>query len=72
MKQILSIIQIVISSLLIIFILIQAQRGGFGNSFGGFGDFYKTKRGAEKIIFIATLILSAFFLLVSIANSLIG
>lgn len=72
MRQAILLIQIFISILVIAFILLQAQSGGLGTSFGGFGDFYRTKRGTEKILFIATLILSALFLLVSIANTLIG
>ncbi len=62
MTNILNYTQIVIAILLIIFILIQQRGSGLGSAFGGGGDIYLTKRGAEKTIFILTIILVVIFL----------
>jgi protein translocase SecG subunit len=60
--------QIVISVFLIIFILLQQRGTALGAGFGGGGEVYFKKRGAEKKIFIATIILSVLFILVSLIN----
>jgi len=73
MHQILSISQIVISVLLITTILFQ-QRGSSGSSIfggGGGGESYYTKRGFEKVVFIATIILSGLFIISAFLNLLI-
>lgn len=67
---ILNIAQIVISILLIGAILLQ-QRGGGGLSpvFGGTeGGAYRARRGLEKIIFRATILLGALFLAGALLN----
>lgn len=72
MKKILIIIQIIISILLMAAILIQARGTGLGSAWGGGGEFYRSKRGVERIVFAATIILAAAFLLISIINPLFG
>lgn len=64
------IIQIVIALLLIALVLLQAG-GGLGGLWGGGGESYRSKRGAEKILFVATALLAACFLLASITNILL-
>lgn len=49
-------------------IIIQQKGAGLGSSFGGDLSFYRTKRGAEKLLFYATIGLSLAF----IFSSLIG
>lgn len=66
MKQILLIIQIVLSVLLIILVLLQPKGVGLGRSWGGGGEFYKSRRGVEKIIFRFTTILAFLFLVSSV------
>ncbi|TSC94919.1 MAG: preprotein translocase subunit SecG [Parcubacteria group bacterium Athens1014_10] len=66
----LSIAQVIVSILLIIFILLQNRGSGLSSLFGGEGNIYKTKRGAEKIIFILTIILSVSFLGLALINLL--
>jgi preprotein translocase subunit SecG len=61
-------LQIIIAVLLITFILIQQKGSGLGMAFGGGGAVYRTKRGAEKIIFRATIVLAVLFMLVSLAH----
>ena len=63
--------QMVISALLVVSILFQ-QRGAGGSAITGGGEAsYYTKRGFEKVLFIATIILAALFLLSAFANLLL-
>jgi preprotein translocase subunit SecG len=59
--------QIVIAVLLMAAILMQNRGAGLGGVFGGSGGVYLTKRGLEKKLFIATIILAAIFILLSLA-----
>ena len=65
---ILSIVQIIISLLLIVAILLQQRGGGLSQVFGGEGGSYRTRRGVEKGVFIATIILSVLFLATAFLN----
>jgi preprotein translocase subunit SecG len=67
MKTILTVIQILVAIGLISLILLQSSKGGLGSAFGGGGEF-RSRRGAEVIIFRATIIFAIFFLVVSVAN----
>lgn len=62
MQKILTIIQITSSIILIITILLQQKGTGLSATFGGEGNVYRTKRGLEKILFTATIILAIIFL----------
>lgn len=55
---------------LVALILLQTSKGGLGSAFGG-GEVYRSKRGAEKVVFIATIVFSVLFLATSIANLLL-
>lgn len=68
MKNILLIIQIVVSVLLIAAILLQNRGQGLSASFGGSGEFYRSKRGLEKILFWFTIIMVGLFLIISLLN----
>ncbi len=70
MDYILTISQIIIALALIAAILLQ-QRGAGGSALfggGGGGASYYTKRGFEKILFIATVILAGLFIIASFLN----
>lgn len=58
-------IQIVLSVLLIICILLQQTGASMGGAFGGdnFSAAYHTRRGSEKFLFYATIILGTLFAL---------
>lgn len=71
MKNILNIIQIIIAGFLITAILLQSRGAGLSTAFGGEGNVYRTKRGFEKNLFIATIVLSVIFLGLALANILI-
>jgi preprotein translocase subunit SecG len=68
MKNILYIVQIIVSVLLVVVILLQQRGSGLGAGFGGDGSVYRTKRGAEKIIFRLTIVLAVLFLATALAN----
>lgn len=63
--------QIVVAIAVIILILIQNRSVGAGGAFGGSGtggEFLKQRRGAEKIMFIATIVLASIFAILSIVS----
>lgn len=66
--MILNILQIILGVLLGTVILLQRQGGGLSGAFGGEGEFYHTKRGAEKFLFVATAILAVLFFGAAVAN----
>jgi preprotein translocase subunit SecG len=66
--MILGIIQIILAVLMVIAILLQQRGTGLSSAFGGEGNVYRTKRGLEKIIFIATIILAIAFLATAFLN----
>ncbi len=61
------IVYTVVSLLLIITILSQARGGGLSATFGGAGEFYAQKRGAEKVLFNITMVLAILFLGISLS-----
>jgi len=65
---ILDIAQISTSILLIILVLLQQRGGGLSGIFGGEGSVYATRRGIEKGIFVATIILAALFIIISVVR----
>ncbi len=62
MKEIILIVQVVVSILLIILILAQNKDGGLSASMGGGQSFESVKRGAEKVIYKATVLLAFVFM----------
>lgn len=67
MKQVFFLIQIILGILLILVIIIQQKGGGgLGSAFGADLGFYRTRRGAEKMLFYATIVLSCAFLISAI------
>lgn len=68
--MILDIAQAILAVLLTTSILVQARGANVGLAFGGDGSFYRTRRGIEKKLHIATIVFAILFLGVSLANSL--
>lgn len=69
--QLIPIVQIVLSILLIGGVLLQRSEASLGGAFGGgdgFSSSYHTKRGAEKFIFISTIVVSVLFVAVSASH----
>lgn len=67
MYTFLKVFQILVSILLILLILTQERGTGLSLTFGGIGHVYHSKRGAEKVIAIATVVLAVLFVGCSIA-----
>lgn len=65
--NIILILQMLISILLLLSILVQANGTSLGRSFGGSAS-YHTKRGAERALFIGTMVLGIIFVLLSLLN----
>lgn len=70
MQMTLSVIQITVSVLLLAGILLQPNGSGFGSTWGGGGASYHTRRGLEKVVFIATIVVAVMFTVVSIISLL--
>lgn len=66
MKSVISLIQIIVAVLLVVVIIIQQKGTGLGSSFGGDLSFYRTKRGAEKLLFYTTFVLAVLFILLAL------
>lgn len=64
----LSIAQIVIAILLIIFILLQQRGTALGSAFGGEGGFYTTRRGIQKKLLWGTVVLGSLFIILALLN----
>ena len=74
--EIIPIIQIVLSILLVITILLQRSEAGLGGAFGGGGDMgdssvHHTRRGAEKKLFQASIVIAILFAALAIAALLL-
>lgn len=65
--MLLQILQITISVILILVVLLQVKGSGFGAALGGMsgGSVFRTKRGLERTLFQATIILVIVFIFVS-------
>jgi len=62
-------VQIILAITIVILVLIQAKDAGIGNVFGG-GDMgvARTRRGVEKTLFNATIVIGILFLLLSLVT----
>lgn len=71
--KIITVIQAIISVLIVILILLQERSAGLSGIFGGEGGgtFYQTRRGMEKTIFVTTIALAIIFLGLAIAQLLV-
>lgn len=60
--------QVILSCLLITAVLLQQKGSGLGAAFGGSSNVYSTKRGIDKTLFQATIVIGILFLLIAIAS----
>lgn len=70
MKIFILIIHILIAVALISLILLQNGKGGLGGGLGS-GEVYRSRRGAEKIVFTGTIVFACIFFITSILNLLV-
>lgn len=71
-ENILAGLQIFIAIVLIIAVLMQQRGSGVGSLFGGpssagGGEYYRARRGLEKILFYTTIIMGCFLVITSFA-----
>jgi len=66
MNTILPILQIILAVLLIVVVLLQQQGSGLGSAFGGGGAVHTTKRGADKVLYRATIVIAFLFFIVAV------
>ncbi|OHA65986.1 MAG: preprotein translocase subunit SecG [Candidatus Wildermuthbacteria bacterium RIFCSPHIGHO2_01_FULL_49_22b] len=65
----LSLAQIAIAVLLVAAILLQQRGGGLGGAFGGEGGgFYAARRGLQRKLYWASVVLGTLFVLLALAN----
>jgi protein translocase SecG subunit len=64
--MVISILQIIISVLLVGAILLQAPGTGLSPVFGGGGEAYRSKRSAQRFLVIATISLSVLLVILSV------
>jgi preprotein translocase subunit SecG len=64
-ENFLNVAQILVSALLILVVLLQAKGSGFGAGLGGTTSSFRTRRGLEKTLFQATIVLTILFLAMS-------
>ena len=69
--QILRFIDIVVMVLLIIVVALQNKSSGLSTVFGGAGNIVQTRRGFEKWLFYATIVLGILFVGINISFLLI-
>lgn len=65
-------IQMALSVLLILSILPQSRGTAVGAAFGGAGTIYRTKRGVEKWLMRATIVIGVIFTAVSLLRVVLG
>ena len=70
MQNILNVVQIVVSIGLIVIVIFQASSSSSGSMMGGSSDspVYHTRRGVERTLFNATIVLAIVFFAVAILN----
>lgn len=60
------VLDIIVAVSLVVVILMQMQGSGIGSSFGGSGEFFRSKRSIEKLLVRFTVVLTVLFAGISI------
>ena len=58
---VLLVLEIIVAILLIVCVALQMQGAGLSTAFGGSGEFFRSKRSIEKMLYYATIVLAALF-----------
>lgn len=69
MKSVILVIHILFAIGVVALILLQSSKGGLGGGMGA-GEIYRSKRGAERIVFMGTIVLATLFFVTSIISLL--
>ena len=68
MAPVFQLVQVVLAVLLMIAVLLQQGQGGAGAAFGQSDSFHSTRRGAERLLFNFTIVVSVAFFALSLAT----
>lgn len=71
-STIISVLQIILAILLIAAILLQQRGSGLSGAFGGQGGVYYQRRGLEKVLFWATIVIAILWGGIALATLLIS
>jgi protein translocase SecG subunit len=71
MIKIFDYLQIGVAILLMASILLQHRGTSLGGAFGGEGNVYRSRRGAEKFLYYSTIVFAVIFVGLAIANLLV-
>lgn len=71
MQDTLQILEVLTGAAMIALILMQAKGSGISAVFGGDGGMYRSRRGVEKLMHRATILLAVIFMSLALANFLI-
>jgi preprotein translocase subunit SecG len=69
---ILQIVMLVSAAIMVLFILLQARGASLGAGFGSSGELYTARRGTDKSLFEATIVMGVIFVFSILASLLIG
>ncbi|MBI4993139.1 MAG: preprotein translocase subunit SecG [Candidatus Magasanikbacteria bacterium] len=69
--KILLIIQAISAILLVVVILLQQKGSGLGAAFGGSSNIFSTRRGIDKTLFRATIVIAVIFFGVAVASLMV-
>jgi len=64
----LKVLQVIFAVLLMVLVLLQQRGAGLGLAFGGEGNVYRSRRGIEKFLFIATIVIAVLFCATALAT----
>lgn len=67
-SSLLQIVTIISAVLMVICILLQARGASLGAGFGSSGELFTTRRGIDKSLYEATIVLAVVFILSILAN----
>jgi preprotein translocase subunit SecG len=68
MTSVIQVSQIASAVLLVISVLLQHRGTGLGGAFGGNDASYRSRRGVERVLFRATILFAAIFIVSAIAR----
>ncbi|MBU1092409.1 preprotein translocase subunit SecG [Patescibacteria group bacterium] len=66
--KILIIIQVVLAFILMAAILLQGRGASLGEAWGGSSAFYTTRRGADRTLFIITIVVAVIFVVLAVLS----
>ena len=71
MRNIVLIVNIVVSIAIVALILLQGKGAGLGSAWGGGGELFQTRRGIEKVTLQLTVVLIVVFFALSLVSFLL-